>query len=191
MSSANPHEILKLTGGLLAMAVYGPIIWDVIRYGSAGQSFATWGLWAGLDSMLTIALWLQHGNYLLSLGYAVGGVALTLVLLKRGGLSWGKFETIITLLVLACMVIWKFSGPRNASIAVTTAICIAVVPGFIEMLRDPQPKARKIWAGFTVASALSYFGGTTMTVEERLTPAAFFVLSVVMFTASCRPPKVK
>lgn len=187
----NLHDILKLTGGLLAMLLYIPIIRDVLRSGSAGQSFATWGLWAALDSMLTVTLWLQHGNYFLSLGYAVGGVALTLVLLKCGGFVWGKFETIITLLVLVCLAIWKFSGPRNASIAITAAVCIAVAPGFVEMWRDPQPSARKIWAGFTVASTLSFFGATTMTVEESLTPAAFSILSFVMFIATCQSPRRK
>lgn len=184
----NLHDTLKLTGGLVALAMYAPLIRDVLRFGAAGQSFATWGLWAALDSMLTIALWLQHGNYLLTLGYAVGGVLLTLVLLRCGGVNWGIFETIITGLVLVCVAIWKLSGPRNASIAVTAAVCLAAVPGFVEMLRQPQPAARKIWAGFTVAASLSFFGGTTMTVEERLTPAAFAVLSVLMLTVSCRPP---
>ena len=187
----NPHEILKLAGGLLALVMYVPLIKDVLRFGSAGQSFATWGLWAGLDSMLTITLWVQHGNYSLSLGYAVGGLILTAVLLKRGGFSWGIFETIITLLVLACIVIWKFSGPRNASIAITAAVCFATIPGLMEMLSNPQPASRKIWAGFTVASGLSYFGGTTMTVEERLTPAVFTILCALMFVASCRLPRTK
>lgn len=187
----NSHEIFKLAGGLLALVMYVPLIRDVLRLGSAGQSFATWGLWAGLDSMLTITLWLQHGNYLLSLGYAVGGLTLTAVLLKQGGFAWGIFETIITLLVVVCIVIWKFSGPRDASIAITAAVCIATIPGFVEMLRHPQRASRKIWAGFTLASSFSYLGGTTMTVEERLTPATFTILCVLMLAASCLPPKAK
>ncbi len=170
--------------------MYIPMIRDVLKQGGAGQSFAMWGLWAALDTMLAIALWVQHGNYLLPLGYSVGGVALTLVLLKQGGFSWGKFETIISLLVLVCIVIWKFSGPREASIAVTAAVCLAALPGLVEMLRQPQPASRKVWVGFTVASTLSFFGGTTMTVEERLTPAAFTILSLLMLAASFRRARI-
>jgi hypothetical protein len=183
----NQHEILKLAGGVLAMVIYLPMAWEIIRARGAGQSFATWGLWAVLDAILTITLWQQHGNYQLSLGFAVGGVMLTIVLLVQGSWSWGWFETVIALMVMAGMAVWKFSGPRNATIAVTTAVCLAGIPGFVAMLRQPQPSAGKIWAGFTVANLLAFFGGTAMTVEERLVPAAFTMLCVLMVGACWWP----
>jgi hypothetical protein len=179
----NPHDLLKLAGGVLALALYVPMIVEIIRARGAGQSFATWGLWAVLDTILTITLWQQHGSYLLSLGYAVGGMALAAVLLAQGSWKWGRFETVIALMVLAGLAVWAFSGPRNATIAVTTAVCIAGVPGFVEMLRQPQPAAARLWAGFTVANLLAFFGGTAMTVEERLVPAAFTGLCALMVVA--------
>jgi hypothetical protein len=179
----NGHDLLKLAGGILAFAMYLPMIVEIIRSRGAGQSFATWGLWAVLDAILTLTLWQQHGNYLLSLGFAVGGVVLTAVLLAQGSWKWGRFETTIALMVLASLAVWHFSGPRNATLAVTTAVCIAGVPGFVEMLRQPQPAAGKLWAGFTVANLLAFFGGTAMTVEERLVPAALTVLCALMVGA--------
>jgi len=179
----NGHEILKLAGGLLALALFVPMILEIVRTRGAGQSFATWALWAILDVILTITLWLQHGNYLLSLGFAVGGVFLSVVLLAQGGWAWGKFETVIALMVFVSLAVWKFSGSRNAMIAVTTAICLAGIPGFVEMLRKPQPAAGKLWAGYTVANGLAFFGGTAMTLEERLAPTAFTGLSLLMLAA--------
>lgn len=183
------HALLKLAGGLIAMGLYLPMILEIIRARGAGQSFATWGLWAVLDTILTVTLWQQHGNYLLSLGFAVGGVALAAVLLAQGIWTWGRFETVIALLVLASLAVWAFSGPRNATIAVTTAVCIAGVPGFVEMLRRPQPAAGRLWAGFTVANLLAFFGGTAMTVGERLAPAAFIGLCGLMAVACWWPAK--
>ena len=185
----NGHEFLRLASGIIAFAMYLPMTLEINRAGGAGQSFATWGLWAVLDSILTLTLWQQHGNYLLSLGFATGGVALATVLLRQGSWSWGRFETVIALMVLASMAVWKFSGPRNATIAVTTAICIAGIPGFVEMLRKPQPVAGKLWAGFTAANLLAFFGGTAMTVEERLVPVAFTVLCGLMALACWWPAK--
>src|SRR5271167_2898204 len=115
----NGHDILKLAGGVMALALFVPMIVEIVRARGAGQSFATWGLWAVLDTILTITLWQQHGNYLLSLGFAVGGVALAVVLLAQGSWTWGRFETVIALMVLASLALWQFSGPRNATIAVT------------------------------------------------------------------------
>ncbi len=185
----NVHEILKLAGGGLALVMYLPMILEIIRSRGAGQSFATWGLWAVLDTILTVTLWQQHGNYFLSLGFAVGGIALAAVLLAKGCWSWGKFETAIALMVLVSLAVWKFSGPRNATIAVTTAVVIAGVPGFVEMLRAPQSGAGKVWAGFTLANLLAFFGGTAMTVEERLVPAAFTVICALMVVACWWPQK--
>ena len=186
----NGHDILKLAGGVMALALYAPMTVEIVRARGAGQSFATWGLWAVLDTILTITLWQQHGNFLLSLGFAVGGIVLAVVLLLQGGWAWGKFETVIALMVLAGIAVWKFSGPRNATIAVTFAVLIAGIPGFVEMLRKPQPAAGKLWAGFTVANLLAYFGGTAMTLEERLAPAAFTVLCGLMVVA-CRWTSLK
>ena len=185
----NGHDLLKLAGGVLALTMYVPMIVEIIRARGAGQSFATWGLWAVLDTILTITLWQQHGNYLLSLGFAVGGVALAAVLLAQGTWKWGWFETVIALMVLASLAVWQFSGPRNATLAVTTAVCLAGAPGFVDMLRQPQPAAATLWAGFTVANLLAFFGGTAMTVEERLVPAAFTGLCALMVVACWWPAK--
>jgi hypothetical protein len=185
----NGHDILKLAGGVMALALFVPMIVEIVRTRGAGQSFATWGLWVVLDSMLTITLWQQHGNYFLSLGFAVGGGFLSVVLLAQGGFAWGKFETVIALMVLASLAVWKFSGPRNATIAVTAAVCIAGIPGIVEMARKPQRTAAKLWAAYTVSNGLSLFGGLTWTVEERLVPAAFMALSAAMLVACWWPQK--
>jgi len=184
------HDFLKLAGGVMVLGLFVPMILEIVRTRGASQSFATWGLWAVLDSMLTITLYQQHGNYLLSLGFAVGGVFLAAVLLAQGGWTWGKFETIIALMVLASVAVWKFSGPRNATIAMTTAICIAGLPEFVELLRKPQPSVGWLWLGYTVANTLAFFGGTAMTVEERFPPAAFAGLSALMLGACWWPRKI-
>ena len=50
------HQFLRLAGGLMALALFVPMIIEIIRQRGAGQSFATWGLWALLDTMLTITV---------------------------------------------------------------------------------------------------------------------------------------
>ena len=64
-----------------------------------------------------------------------------------------------------------------------------VAPRFVDMLRNPQPAAGKVWAGFTVANVLAFFGGTAMTVEERLVPVAFIGLCGLMAVACWWPAK--
>lgn len=57
------HDFLKIAGGIGALALFVPMAVGIIKDGGAGQSFATWMLWAALDTVLTISLFQQRGNY--------------------------------------------------------------------------------------------------------------------------------
>jgi len=181
------HEALKIAGGVGALALFVPLAIEVARDGG-GQSFATWILWAALDTILTVSTIERHGNFLLPLGFAVGGWILTGLLLVKGRFAWVRLDNVILALVLACLASWKLGGAETALIAATVAICVAGIPGLIELWRRPQRAVGKIWGGYVVANGLSFFGGAAMTVEERFAPAMFAAYSMLMFLASRRRP---
>lgn len=185
------HDVLKLAGGIGALALFVPMTVEVIKDGGAGQSFATWLLWAMLDTILTVSLFLQHGNFLLPLGFATGGIALTTVLLVKGRFAWGRLDSVILVLVLGCLVGWRLGGARTATVAATLGICLAGIPGLVELWRNPQRKVGNIWGWYVLANGLSFLGGTAMTVEERFAPGAFGAYSLLMFVASRRPGAAK
>jgi hypothetical protein len=182
------HDFLKITGGIGALALFTPMAVEVTKDGGAGQSFATWMLWAALDTILTVSLFLQHGNYLLPLGFAAGGIVLTTLLLLKGRFAWGHMDNVILLLVLGCLIGWKLGGARTATVAATLGICLAGVPGLVELWRNPQCKVGNIWGWYVLANGLAFLGGTAMTVEERFSPGVFAIYSLLMFFASrkCR-----
>ena len=179
----NHLEILSAGGSVLALALFVPLIVNVVRTGGAGQSFAMWLLWAAMDTILTVSLFQQNGNYLLFVGFVIGGVSMAVALLCQGRNSWGNFETVVALLVLACIVVWKISGPKMATIATTAGVCVAGIPGFVALRKNPDRTLGLIWLGNVLANALAFFGGTAMTVEQRLSPGVFTVFSAAMFLA--------
>lgn len=180
------HETLKIAGGLLALLLFIPMIAGILKAGAESQSGATWLLWGALDTVLTISIIQQRGNFLLPLGFAIGDVLVVILLVAKGRFTWGRFETAILLLVVGCVVGWKFGGPRTATIAATLGICVAGVPGLVAMWKQPQPKLGTVWAGYVLANALSFFGGSAMTVQERFAPGVFAICSLVMFAVSRR-----
>ena len=182
------HDFLKITGGIGALALFVPMAVEMVKDGGAGQSFATWMLWAALDTILTISLFLQHGNYLLPLGFATGGIALTTLLLVKGRFAWGRMDSVILVLVLGCLVGWKLGGAKTAAVAATLGICLAGIPGLVELWRNPQRKVGNIWGWYMLANGLAFLGGTAMTMEERFAPGVFAVFSLLMFVASRKPP---
>ncbi|MGA2786653.1 MAG: hypothetical protein ABSF60_03920 [Verrucomicrobiota bacterium] len=185
------HDFLKITGGIGALALFVPMAVEVVKDGGAGQSFATWMLWAALDTILTISLFLQHGNYLLPLGFATGGITLTTLLLIKGRFAWGRMDSVILVLVLGCLLGWKLGGAKMAAVAATLGICLAGVPGLVELWRNPQRKVGNIWGWYVLANGLAFLGGTAMTMEERFAPGVFAAFSLLMFFASRKPPAAR
>src|ERR1017187_4565366 len=122
------HDALKIAGGLGALVLFVPMAVEMIKDGGAGQSFATWFLWAALDTILTVSLFLQHGNYLLPFGFAAGGVALPTLLLVKGRFAWSRMDSVFLVLVLGCLAGWKLGGAKAAIVAATLGICLAGIP---------------------------------------------------------------
>ncbi|HLX95211.1 MAG TPA: hypothetical protein VKU37_05660 [Verrucomicrobiae bacterium] len=178
------HGVLKMVGGIGVLVLFVPMAVEVLKRGGAGQSFATWILWATLDSILTVSTLQQHGNFLLPLGFALGGWVLTGLLLVKGRFAWGRLDSAILVFVFGCLAGWKLGGARTAIISATLAICLAGLPGLMELWRHPQRAVGNIWAGYVLANGLAFLGGTAMTVEERFAPAMFAAFAMLMFIAS-------
>lgn len=185
------HQGLQIAGGLLALLLFIPLILSIVKEGAEGQSCATWLLWGALDTILTFSLLWTRGNYFLPLGFAIGDFAVVILLVVKGKVNWGAFETIILLMVMACLAAWKLAGPMTAAISSTLAVVIAGLPGLRAMLQNPQRKVGNIWMGYVLANVLSFFGGTAMTIKERFTPGVFAFFALLMFAASRRKKRVE
>jgi len=186
------HEPLKIAGGVMALLLFIPLIRSVLKEGVEGQSGATWLLWAMLDTVLTISIIEQRGNFYLPLGFAIGDTVLVILLLIKRQFRWGWFEMVIFLMVIGCMIGWRLAGPRTANILATFGICVAGIPGLVTMLKNPQRQVGNVWLGYVLANMLSFFGGATMTIEERFAPGVFALCSLAMFAASrVRPSNVQ
>jgi len=182
------HEPLKIAGGVMALLLFIPLIRSILKEGVEGQSCASWLLWALLDAILTISIIEQHGNFHLPLGFAIGDTMVVILLLFKRQFRWGWFETVILVMVIGCMIGWKLAGPRTANILATLGICVAGIPGLVAMWKNPQRRVGNVWLGYVLANLLSFFGGATMTIEERFAPAVFAVCSLAMFAASRAKP---
>ena len=180
------HEVLKTVGGVLVLVLFLPMLAAAMEDDGAGQSFAMWFLWCALDTILTVSLFQQHGNFYVSLGFAIGDAFMAVLLLVKGRLLWGRVEFVILALVLGCLAGWKLGGNNVATVAATLGICFAGIPGLVELWKNPQRDVGRIWAAYVAANGISFWGGRAMTIEERFAPGAFAVFSLLMFLASRR-----
>lgn len=180
------HDLLSTAGAIFALLMFVPMFLRVQRDGGVGQSMASWLLWGLLDTILIVSLIEQHGNFWIVVGFAIGDFLIAGALAFQKRFAWGKFESVVLFLVVMCMVGWQISGPRLATVFAIVAVCIAGVPGFVSLKKSPDQQTANIWFGYSMANLLSFFGGTAMTLEQRLAPGVFTLASLLMAWAGWR-----
>jgi hypothetical protein len=171
-------EHLQLIGAIIGLFAYVPLFVSI--YNGKKQNFATWLLWSILDIILVSSLILQGGNYLLSLGYTIGAIAITILLISKKFVTWTWFETMITALAIVCMTIWWMSGPQAGTIASSLALAVASIPLQIHAAKHPESMPTLPYAFFLLANILSFIGGISWTIEERFFPGSSIVVTLLM-----------
>jgi len=167
---------------LLALSLYPPTARQILRR-EMEQNLATFILWGTLDAVVAVSIMFQHGNWYLPAAYVLGCMVVITALIIVKTYSWTWFETAIAIMVVACIVGWKISGPRMATIMSTTGVVLAGLPQLLDAYRKPATKPMIIYSLFTLANVLSVMGGKAWTVEERLYPSACSILCLMVTMA--------
>ncbi len=154
--------------------------------GDSEQNFTTWILWGVLDGIAAATIFFQSGSWAIPAVYAVGSTATAFLILKSGTVSWTWFDTMIICMVVACMVIWKVSGARTATIASTVAVTIAGIPQLVETWKKPEGSPFPVYLMFVVGNSLATAGAKSWSVEERLYPAVCIALTTAYLLAMSR-----
>ena len=157
---------LITAGFLVALIAYGFLVHSLI-VGKATQNFTTWFLWALLDAIAATSILYQGGNSWNVVLYVFGSTAIAFIVLKSGTIMWTWFETMIVCLVVACLVIWKISDAKMATIASTIAVIIAGIPQLVEAYQKPEDSPLIVYVGFLLGNILATVGGKEWSVQER------------------------
>ena len=176
---------LTLAGSALALLTYFPL-WKQIRSGSVKQNLLTWALWSTLDAVIAGTIIVQKGSFLLPVVYALGGsMTVFFIARSRSKARWTWFESMVSFLVLASMVIWYVSGSKVATVASTVAMLIAGIPQIADAWKKPKDMPLMAYSSYFVANCLSTAGGKNWSIEERFYPvsAGAFCLLIPVLAA--------
>jgi phosphoglycerol transferase MdoB-like AlkP superfamily enzyme len=174
-----------LIGAVIAALAYAPLTYNVWR-GKITQNFATYALWGSLDTIAAISIFLKDGNFVLPAIYTVLSFGIVVAILRTRTFSWSWLETLISFLVLACIVIWAFSGDRAATIASTIAVAVASIPQLVEFWKKPKEAPLWTYVAFTAANGVSILAGKNWSVEERFYPTVCTVATMLFVLIAAR-----
>ena len=141
-------------------------------------------LWAMLDLIATVTSVLEDGNYWLPMSNAIGSLVITILLIVKKQVSWSRIETMTTLLVIICLIVWYVAGEKAGIIASSLAVVIASVPQMVETYRKPGATPVIAYIAFLGASVVSLVAGESWTIEERFYAgcSVFLCLVIVLLT---------
>ena len=183
-------SILQLIGGIIGLLANIPLFVGIYQ-DKIRQSFATYLLWGILDLITSVTIILQHGNYWLSVFYAFGALSIASLLMIKRQITWTWFETLVSALVSICVIVWYFEGERFALIASITSLLIASIPQIIQTLINPSLTPTGIYLVFSLASLLSFLGGKTFSLEEKLYPGTGLIMCLLIAFLSTRKSSLK
>lgn len=173
------QNYLQIISGIAGLITYGFLFCKILK-GKAEQNFAAFLLWAILSIIITTTVFIEEGNYWLSLGNVLGETAITILLLVKKQIAWSRVETLTALLVIICLAIWFFVGEQAAIISASLATVTASIPQIVSTYRQPSSTPTGIYIAFLMANLLSLYAGKSWTIEERFYPASAVVICLII-----------
>jgi hypothetical protein len=189
-------NLYQIASTVLAFLLYIPLAWQILT-GQVTQNIATWILWGVLDAIAAFSMYMhkkekkegaraeEEGNWHLPTAYVLGCTMTILCMLKARLFNWTWFETITSFMVVVCIVGWKISGPRTATILSTAGVVLAGFPQVKDAMLHPEAMPFLVYLGFVIVNVLSTIGGKAWTVKDRLYPLACggLCLLIALFSA--------
>ena len=171
--------ILQLMAGIVGLCAYIPLTIGILK-DTARQSFAAFFLWGMLDTIAMVSAVLQAGNYWLAASNVVGAFGIAALLLYKRQFEWTITETITSLLVIVCLVIWYRAGNTVAIVASSLAVVIAGIPQMVHTRRQPEQTPIGAYLVWLSANILSFVSGRAWTIDERLYAFCAVILCVAI-----------
>jgi hypothetical protein len=183
-----------LLGGVVALLTHFFWIAGVIR-GTMTLNLATWILWSIFDTALAVTSVASEAPApFMAIGFSLGALMITAVLLIKGSWHWGKLETVCSCIAAVCFLVWYMAGPLAALVALTLGKYLgAAVPTLVQAYRRPEPNQSILWWLGTFSALTNIFGGGSFSIAQSLLPSFAFVTSAVIgalhFRGSFKRPR--
>ncbi|MEJ0032837.1 MAG: hypothetical protein WDO15_21825 [Bacteroidota bacterium] len=176
---------LALLGGIIGLVAFLLLIIN-LRRSNVEQSFAAFLLWALLDVIATTTTIIQGGNYWLALSNAIGSIAITIILISKRQVLWTWIESMTTVLVIICLIVWYTSGEVAGIVASSLANLIAAIPQMVDTYKRPESTPSLPYGVFFIGNVLSLLAGGSWAIEERFYQSTSIVLTLVILLLSLR-----
>ncbi len=172
-------NVWSLIANTMAVVLY-ICIGILVMSSKTKQSFASWMLWAAIDTISAAAIICRDGNFELPVIYSIGSTAIAVALLIKKECGWRKFDSYVTVLVITCIIVWLGVGSTAAIIASSAAMVIAGLPMLRDAYESPFDMPVTVYTLATVGNLCGAIAGKDWSIEERLYPLLAFLYTLAL-----------
>lgn len=175
-------RLLGILGVVIGAFAYFYIIVTTAVGTGEGLSFTTFGLWSALAWISSFTMLKQKANPAIPMIYGVGATTTTIVLLIKGRYGWSNLDSVVTVLVVVCIILWLTKGPRLALVLSIVAGVIACIPFTIMTWEFPAKSPIVANSCFLLSNIFAFISAKAWTLEDRLYSGTNVVLcSLLIF----------
>ena len=165
----------------LAIASSAILVLGIIKQEDKSQVAFTWILYVLLDAVTMFSVKGVGGWYIMQFGYAIGSFVMATILIYQKRFVWGWLETIISLLILICLILWQIYGSFwavRSSILSETGVGVYLI---IKTYKNPVVKYNLIgYLGFLMTSIIAMFAAKDWSVEQMGFPFCETILNIII-----------
>jgi len=164
----------------IGIVSYGILIVSTIRGNGEGLSLSTFALWSTLGWISAFTMIKHKANPSIPIMYATGSLTITIILLFKGKFQWSMMDTVVAILVIACISLWLTHGPKWALCMAVAAGVIAAIPFTIMTWKAPECSPIIPNVGAVIANFLSFLAAEKWSLEHRLYPGVNTIMVLLL-----------
>src|SRR3989344_4126633 len=175
-----PREVLSIIAGVLFVIAYVPYV-RAIRRGDTKPAKASWLIWATLDTITAIGMYVAGTLNGQIIGAVIGVWVVVLFALKRGTPGWTKFDKFCLVGAILGIVLWQvFSNPVLGIVTSLSVVFIGSIPTFSSAWKDPGREDRTAWTIFWLSCVVAVIAVPQWTLADAAQPVIFLTVETIM-----------
>lgn len=176
--SAEMREVLSWLAGIIFFVGYIPYVIAIIR--GVKPSKVTWLIWAILDTIAWISMYIEKVLNRQIIGAAVGAWIVFLLACKYGKSGWNRLDRTCLVGAGICVVLLIFGGPLLAILATQVATLIGASTTFRSAWEDPANEDPLGWTIFLLSCVIALIALPSWELKRAAQPVIFTVIDLAM-----------
>ena len=183
---------LSVLAGVLVVLGYAPYIRAILKR-QTKPSKASWIIWATLDLITIIAMFVKHTVNGQIVGAVAGSWVVVALAIKYGTPGWTKLDKFCLGGSALGIALWlAFSSPVLCLMTSQSVVVIASFPTFASSWRSPSAESRLGWTCWWLSCVLATIAIPHWTLMDAFQPLAWSAIeTTMMFILFVRPRLMK